>query len=304
MASLSRLQALLLAFFVTVIWSFSWVFIKIGLQDDIPPLLFAGLRYTIAALILLAITLRSSENRQAFMSVSRHNLIRLMILGFFYYTATQGLVFISLSYLSAATFSLLLNFTPIIVTVGGIFLLNEYPNRLQYIGLVLFLLGTVIYFLPTELPALFGLGIGLITMIVNAISSLLGRSINRKHDMTGIQVTVISMSIGSVVLLIIGLLVDGWQPLSLQSWGIIIWLAIVHTAFAFTLWNISLQVLSATESSIINNTMLVQTAILAWVFLGEGLSSRQIIALVIATIGILVFQIRQTQMKDKNSAVS
>lgn len=185
------------------------------------------------------------------------------------------------------------------MTIGGIFFLREYPNRLQYIGLAIFILGTIIYFSPTQLPAFIGLAVGISTMIVNGISSLLGRSINRDNQMSGIQVTVVSMTIGSILLLIIGLVYEGWHPISLQGWAIIIWLAIVHTAFAFTLWNISLKVLSATESSIINNTMLVQTAILAWIFLGESLSPRQIIALTIAMVGILVFQLRKTRIETK-----
>jgi len=296
MTNLTRFQSLLLALFVTVIWSFSWVLIKIGLQDDIPPLTFAGLRYSIASVILLVVTLRAYKHRPAIRNMTRSHILHLTLLGFFYYTATQGLVFVSLDYLPAATFSLLLNFTPIVVTIGGILFLSEYPNKLQYVGLAIFLIGTVIYFLPTQLPALIGLGVGIATMLVNGISSLLGRSINREHNLSGIQVTVVSMSIGSFLLLGIGLLSEGWQPISVQGWGIIIWLALVHTAFAFTLWNISLKVLSATESSIINNTMLVQTAILAWIFLGEALSTRQVIALGIASVGILVFQLRKTQV--------
>lgn len=299
MNNLSRLQALLLALFVTVIWSFSWVFIKIGLQDDIPPLLFAGLRYTIASAILLAFTLRIPKHRTAIFSMQRNDLLRLTALGVVCYAGTQGLVFVSLSYLPAATFSLLLNFTPILVMIGGVIFLREYPNRLQYVGLAIFLVGTVIYFLPTQIPAIAGLAIGISTTLMNAMNALLGRAINRDSKMNALQVTVVSMSIGSIILLAIGFLEGGWHTISLQGWGIIIWLAIVHTAFAFTLWNISLKVLSATESSIINNTMLVQTAILAWIFLGEALSPRQIVALVIATIGILVFQVRKTQMKVK-----
>jgi len=50
---------------------------------------------------------------------------------------------------------------------------------------------------------------------------------------------------------------------------IIALLAIVNAAFAFTLWNKSLQMLTAVESSIINGTMLPQIAILAWIFLNE-----------------------------------
>ena len=38
----------------------------------------------------------------------------------------------------------------------------------------------------------------------------------------------------------------------------------VNTAFAFTLWNLSLQRLTAVESAGVNNTMLIQIAVLAW----------------------------------------
>ena len=49
----------------------------------------------------------------------------------------------------------------------------------------------------------------------------------------------------------------------------------LFTAFAFTLWNLSLQRLSAVESASVNNTMLVQIALLAWLLLGERLTPAQ-----------------------------
>ena len=299
MQSLSRVQALLLAIFVTIIWSFSWVLIKLGLQDNISPLTFAGLRYSLASLLLLAFTLRSKTQRTRLFQISTRNIAWLLLLGFFYYTATQGLLFLSLSYLPAATYSLLLNFTPVFVMIGGILFLREYPNQLQYLGLAIFLAGVIIYFFPTTQALDIGLIIGLGSMLANATSSLLGRALNSRADLNALQVTVISMSFGSVLLLIIGLLYEGWVPISLQGWAIILWLAVIHTALAFTLWNMTLKVISATESSIINNTMLVQTAILAWIFLGESLSARQVLALAIATIGILVFQLRKTRITSK-----
>ncbi|MHA1116624.1 MAG: EamA family transporter, partial [Candidatus Heimdallarchaeaceae archaeon] len=50
---------------------------------------------------------------------------------------------------------------------------------------------------------------------------------------------------------------------------IILWLSIVNTAFAFTLWNKVMQKLKAVELIMINNSMLAQIAILAVIFLGE-----------------------------------
>ena len=298
MKHLSRLQALLLALFVTVIWSFSWVLIKFGLQDDVPPLTFAGLRYTIAAVILLIVVLSSSKRRKQLFQIKSSDLIQLTFLGLLYYTATQGLLFLTLGYLPAATYSLILNFTSIVVMIGGVIFLKEYPNRIQVGAMLIFLCGLLLYFFPTSQPALIGLIFGVLSMLSNAASSILGRAINRQLTVNALTVTVVSMTIGASILLIIGIVFEGWQPISLSSWGIIIWLAVVHTALTFTLWNLSLSVLSASESSMINSTMLVQTAVLAWLFLGEALTIREIRALIIASIGIILFQLKQTKMKS------
>ncbi|MCX8009550.1 MAG: DMT family transporter [Ignavibacteria bacterium] len=61
---------------------------------------------------------------------------------------------------------------------------------------------------------------------------------------------------------------------------------------AFTLWNHALRTLSAIESSIINNSMLIQIAVLAWIFIGEKLDIKEIIGLIPAVIGVLVFQLK------------
>ena len=94
-----------------------------------------------------------------------------------------------------------------------------------------------------------------------------------------------------------GLATQGWPTLSLEGWLIILWLAVVNSALAFTLWNHSLRVLSAVESTIINNTMLIQIAVLAWIFLGERQDLRGIIGLALAAGGILVVQLRPTRIE-------
>jgi drug/metabolite transporter (DMT)-like permease len=86
---------------------------------------------------------------------------------------------------------------------------------------------------------------------------------------------------------------QGLPPLTPSHWLIIVWLAAVNSAFAFTLWNRILQTLSAVESSVINNTMLFQIAILAWLFLGEDLSLRDCAGLAIAMTGVLLVQIQR-----------
>lgn len=59
-----------------------------------------------------------------------------------------------------------------------------------------------------------------------------------------------------------------------------------------TLWNRSLQVLTAVESSILNSLMMPQIAILAFVFLGEGLTTKAIAGMALVGIGTLVVQLK------------
>lgn len=290
----SHTRAILQALLVTFLWSTSFVLIKIGLQD-IPALSFAGLRYTFAFLCLLPVVLRSSVHRAAMRALTRSDWLRLIVLGVLFYAVTQGAQFVGLSYLPSITVSLILNFTTIVVALLGIVLLSERPTRLQWSGVAINLLGVLIYFYPVVLPEgqVIGLVVMLIGMLTNATSAILGRHVNRGALIHPLIVTTISMGIGGVLLLLIGGLSQGLPALSATSWLFVIWLAVVNTAFAFTLWNHTLRALSAMESSIINSTMLVQIAILAWIFLGESFTLQEAIGMALAALGTFVVQTRR-----------
>jgi drug/metabolite transporter (DMT)-like permease len=293
----SRLRAILQALFVTFLWSTSWVLIKYAL-DEIPPLTFAGFRYTIAFIILLPGLWKHKAEVRA---LSTKEWRRLAALGLVFYTVTQGGQFLTLNHLEAVTFSLLLNFTTVLVAFAGVIALREVPSRLQWGGIVTFVAGVVVYFYPVWIPDGKALGLTLagITVCANAVATLLGRSVNRERAIPPLVVTIFSMGIGAIPLLGIGLAVQGLPPLSLTGWAIIVWLAVVNTALAFTLWNRTLRVLSAVESSIINNTMLIQIAVLAWLFLGERLATSDIAGLALATVGALMVQMTHPQTCDK-----
>lgn len=287
-----HVRAVLLALFVTFLWSTSWVLIKIGLED-IPALPFAGLRYTLAFLCLVPFTLRSGR-LTALRSVSRRGWLQLIALGLVYYTVTQGASFVALAYLPAITVSLLLNFTTIVTALLGILFLAERPTVLQWLGIGVFMLGVGVFFYPVDFPAsqVIGLLVALLTVLANSVSSVLGRSVNRSGDLDAMTVTVVTMGIGAVVLLVTGVAAQGMPALSFQSWLIIAWLAVVNSAVAFTLWNHTLRTLSATESSIINNTMLIQIAVLAWVFLNERVTWQEVAGMALVALGTLVVQLR------------
>jgi drug/metabolite transporter (DMT)-like permease len=158
-----------------------------------------------------------------------------------FYALTQGAQFLSLLYLPAVATSLLLSCTTILVGLLGVVLLEESPAAVQWGATVLYLGGVLLYFFPLRFAFRTTIGIvaALVGVLANALSSILGRHLNR-----------------------------------------------------------TLRTLSAMQSSIINNTMLFQIALLAWIFLDEKLTWRQVVGMAIAAVAVAVVQVRRRPLKQ------
>jgi drug/metabolite transporter (DMT)-like permease len=96
----------------------------------------------------------------------------------------------------------------------AIFLIKEFPTQLQWFGVVLFIIGILTYFYPVTLSEDQSLGLIVMTIGVfaNSSSAVLGRSVNRKGNINPLVVTVVSMGIGSAILLSTGIIVQGFPP--------------------------------------------------------------------------------------------
>jgi drug/metabolite transporter (DMT)-like permease len=292
-----HLSAILQAVLVTMLWSSSWILIKIGLRNNMPPLTFAGLRYTLAVLCLTPVVLLSKKQKEVIKNLSRSEWKKLILLGIILYPITQGTVFFGLSFLPANMEGLLLNLAPIFVALFGIFLGQEKTTMRQWLGIFVAVSGISVYFLPFGIYNVktIGIIIALVGVFSNAFSSLLGRHLNFKSWLTPLVVTYVSMTSGTVILLLSGLIFQGFGNLTLTNILIIAWLAVVNTAFAFTVWNNTLKVVSAVESSILNSLMLPQITFLAYIILGEYVSLKQIAGLFLVMLGVVIVQLRKKE---------
>jgi len=289
----THLQAVLLGVLITIIWSTSWVLIKIGLQD-IPALTFAGLRYMLAALLFVPLLLFNKKYRQQIKQISFPQWGILFVYGVTSYAIAQGGQFGGLAYLPSVTVVLILNLTSLLVALLSNAMLKEKLSTIQWLGVLLNLAGILVYFNPFRPVQGYWLGwlFALISLAGNTAGSLLGRKINREANTHPIVITGVSMLIGATIMLITGVAWQGLPPLSVKSIWIIVVLAVINTAFCFTIWNYIQQTLLATESTIINNTMMAYIAILAWIFLGEKQTLVGIIGLALSMAGAMVVQFR------------
>lgn len=292
-------RAVLLALFVTFLWSSSWVLIRWGLDDEaLEPLTFASLRYALAAIVLCLWVAGHKPLRLTVRRLDRRTSMDVVILGVIFYALTQGAQFVAIDSQPAATTSVFLSWTPLLVALLGARSIAEGSTSRQVFGSVMVGVGAVAYFAGDLGATLVGVVASLVGLLANVASALLGRRVNREATVPAVVVTALSMGVGATLLLGVGLIAEGFPAVSVRGWLIICWLAVVNTALAFTLWNISLQRLSALESAAINNTMLIQIAVLAWVFLDEPLGIPEGIGIALVTVGVFMAQAASPRRRE------
>lgn len=287
----SKRTAIIIAALCTVVWSFSFITIKIGLEE-IPALPFAGLRYIMAAIFMLPWLLQKSP-ADAIRKLTKKDLFTLAIMGLLTYPLNQGCLFLAMSYLPNATVSLITNMNPVILAVlGGVFL-NEHLKGSQFAGVGLTVIGALIYFLPlTGDVSGIGIAFSLVTLFANVIGVIFTRKMLKTGNYPVVVVTGVPMVFGSLML---GSVSGFWAyipHISLTLFAILIFLSLINTTIAFTVFNVALQRLTAIEANVISNTMLVQIALLSWIFLGEPVTWKMAGGMALVLGGVVLVTIR------------
>lgn len=295
----TRAFALSEAFIVTLIWASSFIFVKLILPE-VGPLTLAGLRYFIAFLILLPLMLRAP---QPIKDIDPKLWLQLALIGISAYTIGNGALFWGLQYLPATTASFLMSLSPLLILFAAIIWLSELPRPLQIVGVVISLVGSVLFFYMGLRPGEpLGIIITLVGMVGFTIFGILGRNVARQRQTTTLLLTAIPLAFGGGVLLIIGIPLEGWPVIELETWAMILFLAVINTALAYILYNHALKLLTALEMNVILNLAPLGTAFLAWYILGETLSVIQLVGMMIMIIGVILVQAKPYRPDPVHSA--
>lgn len=282
-----RWLAIFESFLVAAIWSSSFVFIKMGLAY-IRPLTMAGARYFLAFLLLLPLVARRGNTSG---SLSLRSWVRLFLMGLCAYPIANGALFWGLQHIPATTSSFLWSFMPLVVLFLTILWLREVPTLWQIAGVLISLGGSWLFFSPgLSAGEPLGIGIVIVGLLGFALFGILGQQVARGRQINVLVVSAFPLGFGGGLLLLLALPLEGIPRFSAAGWGIVLWLAIVNTAFAYMLYNHSLQVLTALEINMIFNLSPLGTAVISWFLLGERLNLTQIMGMVTVIAGVAVVQ--------------
>jgi drug/metabolite transporter (DMT)-like permease len=277
------------ALLVSLIWSSTFVIVKLGLES-LGPLTIAGLRYFLGSLILAPALLINKPSREP---ISGNLWLRLILIGISSYTVGNGALFWGLKYIPATTGSFLMSLTPLLVLAGGALWLKEIPTRRQSLGVLLSLIGSGLFFSTGLLPGEpIGLGIFAVGLLGFMSFSLLGRSVARERSLDTLRLTTLPLLLGGAFTLFLAFILEGLPVMTANSWLIVAWLALINTALGYVLYNHALRELTALEMNIALNLTPLFTALLSWQILGERLFPIQIAGMLIVILGVLLVQRR------------
>lgn len=284
-----RARARLVGIAVTVLWSSSWMLIRWGHTNSVDPLAFAALRYLAASVVLgggLLVRQRGAA-KALFADVA---VLRLTVVhGLTYYALTQGAQFVAIVHQPAASTSLLLCATTVVVAGLSWVVLGERVARSTVAGAGLMMVGASIYLQGRLGFTGVGTAAALVALGGNSAATLLGRAVNRQGAHSPLAVTATSMSVGAVALTV-AVLVAGrpFPRLDARLLASAAWMALVNTALAFTLWSWALRHLRATEAAVINNLMLVEIGLFGWLAFGETPTALNLIGMATVLVGTLI----------------
>src|SRR5881275_3470739 len=202
-----------------VVWSSTWLVIKIGLRD-LPPISYAGIRFLIAIIVLFAV----SAGRVGLLPKRGFDYLLLAFTGVLMFAVNYGLLFWGELHVSSGLAAVLQATIPIFGMLSAHLMLPDEPVELHKLVGALVALGGVAIICErllgfNGLMAFWG-GLGIIVGAASAaFSNVLLKS--RKVQLAPAMIAGWQMIFGAVPLLVTGFIVEGnplrfhWSGLSI-----------------------------------------------------------------------------------------
>jgi drug/metabolite transporter (DMT)-like permease len=274
---------------LVLIWSSTWVAIKIGLEDC-PPLLGAGVRFTAAGLVLLAIA--ALQRRR----LLRTDWVLAAVLALAPFAFAYGLVYWGEQYVPSGLAAVLFGILPLYTALLGTVLLPDEPLRLPLlVGVLIGIGGLSLAFLESvELGSAEKAALGASALALAPLGAALG-SISQKRRAAELDAVVLNgwaMLVGGLLLLPLSALAEDWGDFvwSAESVGSIAYLALFGSAIAFVTLTVLLRHISAMAMSFLAMLLPFGALLFGAALYDESITARAVAGAALVATGLGIAQ--------------
>jgi drug/metabolite transporter (DMT)-like permease len=274
-----------------VVWSSTWLAIKIGLRD-LPPISFVAIRFLIAIIVLLAVSIGRTRLRP----LRRNDYIILALTGVLMFAVNYTLLFWAELHVSSGLAAVLQATIPIFGMFFAHRILPDEPLRLQRLAGAIIALGGVALICGRLLgfngPLAFWGGVGVVIGAASAaFANVLVKA--RSIQLAPAMLAAWQMIFGTAPLLVLGFAVDGnparfhWTAMALFC---LLYLAVIGSALTFLLLYWLMPRLTVAQLQSISLITPPGAVMLGWLLGGETFPASSLLGAAFVLTGVwLIF---------------
>jgi drug/metabolite transporter (DMT)-like permease len=271
-----------------------FVAIKTGLRE-LPPVLFAGLRFDVGALALLSYV-AVTRPRAAWLPRTRSDLLGIGVAGVFLVALNNGLLFLGQGTITPGMASIMYGLSPVLAPVFAWWVLGDRISRSGALGIGIALSGVVIVVRPSPAAVTDASVLGQLLVMGAAAAVALGSVLLQRvrPQVASTALTGWGMAVGAVLLHGVSLAagepqtsVVGITPLTVLS---LFAIGIPSTAVAYAIHFGLLARVGPVRTNLVAYVVPVFAALAGWALLGAAVSVWTVVGFVVVVTGFAVVE--------------
>ncbi|WP_257628494.1 DMT family transporter [Haloplanus salinarum] len=271
----------------------SFVAIKAGLAE-VPPLLFAALRFDVAAPLLLAY---AAWRFAAWYPRSRADVVAIAVGAVTIVAANNGLLFLGQRAITPAAASVMYGLNPILSPAVAFVLLGQRLDLRGAVGILLGLLGVVVIVQPSPETLASGSTIGQLYVLAAAAIIALGSVLMRRIDatMASIPLTAWAMGLGAALLHVWSVAAGETaaalrtEPTMTLVLAVLV-VAIPSTAVAYPIYFVLIRRIGPVRTNLVAYVVPIVAALTGWLLLGEPVTLATAVGFCIVVAGVCLLE--------------
>ncbi len=278
-------------------WALSFIWYK-EVFELYKPITLVFLRLIISSILLVSVTLMMGKLQKMRLSDLRHFILLTFFQPFLYFlTESYGV-----SMVSPTLAAVIISTIPLFSPIGAYFLLGERITLVNFLGIVISILGVVLVVFHTGFGSIDLNLIGVLLLFVAVVAAIgyaiVLRRLGNRYNV--FSIVTYQNSLGILFFLPLFVTVDFSHFISVVPDRSVIIplvnLGIFSSTLAFLLFTYVVKKLSISKANVFTNAIPVLTAVFAYFLMGEPLTTVKLIG-----IGVVIFGVLIAQMGRANS---
>ncbi|MFA4922716.1 MAG: EamA family transporter [Ignavibacteriaceae bacterium] len=282
---------------ICLIWGSTWFAIRLGL-DSLTPFISAGLRFSIAAIVIyIVMRIRSISIQRDKISMRLY-----YFMGVFSFILPFGLVYWGEQFIPSGLASVLFAVYPFFVALfTRIFIPEEKIGVIKIIGMIFGFSGIVIIFSQNILTIGMNYFLGMLAVLLSGfLQSTIAVSIKKYgQHLHALSMNLIPMAIAGAGMLLLGVLFENTSTLKFDTKAIasVFYLGIIGSVVTFTAYYWLLKRINIILLSLTAFITPIIALLIGWIFLDETLMPNQIFGSAFVLTGLLVANLSSLKQK-------